>query len=193
MGVFEEAASRTPGMHWQQHEQYLGPAYDPSRDLSPNLPSCDSSMGDAEPSISSGSSCSTPSNNNHHQSSCASDICSRPGGGVGSGGGVIGGVGSVVGQTTELCGSQLSASFEHIHIPKLEPLQDPPSTPPTPPTPPIHPDDPTVCAGCCLRITDRFYLQAVDRRWHASCLQCCQCNPKSAVLNVLKFWTVLVQ
>jgi len=25
----------------QQNEQYLGPAYDPSRDLSPNLPSCE--------------------------------------------------------------------------------------------------------------------------------------------------------
>ncbi|XP_065161120.1 protein apterous-like isoform X1 [Atheta coriaria] len=152
MGVFEEAASRTPGMHWQQHEQYLGPAYDPSRDLSPNLPSCDSSMGDAEPSISSlsgsGSSCSTPSNNNHLASSCGSDTCRPP----------------------EVCTPH--SNFEH-HIPKLEPLQ-------TPPSPPLHHTngDPTVCAGCGMRIADRFYLQAVDRRWHAACLQCCQCrNP----------------
>lgn len=151
----------------QQHEQYIGPAYDPSRDLSPNLPSCDSSMGDPDRSISSGSSCSTPSNNNH-QSSCASDICRPP-------------------HQTDLCSTgrpmpdvcrtpaelcRPHSSFEH-HIPKLEPLQQPR----TPPTPPTHQTDETaVCAGCGIKITDRFYLQAVDRRWHAACLQCCQCR-----------------
>lgn len=109
-------------------------------------------MGDAEPSISSlsgsGSSCSTPSNNNHLASSCGSDTCRPP----------------------EVCTPH--SNFEH-HIPKLEPLQ-------TPPSPPLHHTngDPTVCAGCGMRIADRFYLQAVDRRWHAACLQCCQCrNP----------------
>ena len=50
-------------------------------------------------------------------------------------------------------------------VPKLEP----PSTPPTQ-------DMEVVCAGCGLRIADRFYLQAVDRRWHASCLQCSHCR-----------------
>lgn len=161
MGVFEETNTRTPGMHWQQHEQYIGPAYDPSRDLSPNLPSCESSMGDVDPSISSGSSCSTPSNNNHHQSSCSSDIC-RP-------------------LQTEVCVTSTEYrphhSYEHQipkleHIPKLEPIQ--PST--TPPSSPTCNDDVAICAGCGMRITDRFYLQAVDRRWHASCLQCCQCR-----------------
>lgn len=131
----------------QQHDQYIGPAYDPSRDLSPNLPSCESSMGDVEPpSISGGSSCSTPSNNNHHQSSCANDIC-RPS----------------------------ASSFDHVHhVPKLEP----PQPPGTPPTPPANAEDASgaICAGCGLRIADRFYLQAVDRRWHAACLQCCQCR-----------------
>ncbi|KAJ8954923.1 hypothetical protein NQ318_016863 [Aromia moschata] len=161
----------------QQHEQYIGPAYDPSRDLSPNLPSCDSSMGDAEPpSVSSGSSCSTPSNNNHQ--SCGSDVCRPPPSG------------SVGGHQhhqqpphlparpltpAELCGGPHS-SFEH-HIPKLEPLG--PGTPPTPPSGGCADDGGgggAVCAGCGTRITDRFYLQAVDRRWHAACLQCCQCR-----------------
>ncbi|XP_012269049.2 protein apterous-like isoform X2 [Athalia rosae] len=62
---------------------------------------------------------------------------------------------------------------EHLRtVPKLEP----PS-----PTPPSHSEDPTppgivLCAGCGLRISDRFYLQAVDRRWHAACLQCSHCR-----------------
>lgn len=32
------------------------------------------------------------------------------------------------------------------------------------------------CAACGGRIHDRFYLLAVDRRWHASCLKCCECK-----------------
>ncbi|XP_044255370.1 LIM/homeobox protein Lhx9-like isoform X2 [Tribolium madens] len=159
MGVFEERASHTPGMHWQ-HEQYIGPAYDPSRDLSPNLPSCDSSMGDADPSVSSGSSCSTPSNNNHQ--SCGSDTCRPP----------PPALNQPPPPPGELC--RPHSSFEH-HIPKLEPLQTP-GTPPTPPPSCAEDGSGAVCAGCGMRITDRFYLQAVDRRWHASCLQCCQCR-----------------
>ncbi|XP_044759395.1 LIM/homeobox protein Lhx9-like isoform X1 [Coccinella septempunctata] len=165
MGVFEESAPRSHVMHWQQHEQYIGPAYDPSRDLSPNLPSCDSSMGD-DPSISSGSSCSTPSNNNHQ--SCGSEVCRPP---PTSAGGHQHPPRSVT--PAELC--RPHSSFEH-HIPKLEPIQ-PPGTPPTPT--PSYADENVggaVCAGCRLRISDRFYLQAVDRRWHSSCLQCCQCR-----------------
>lgn len=120
-------------------------------------------MGDPDPSISSGSSCSTPSNNNH-QSSCGSEICRR--------------------HYTDICrphGSDMCrtpaelprppSSFEH-HIPKIEPIH----APSTPPTPPVNTEDSAICAGCCSKITDRFYLQAVDRRWHASCLQCCQCR-----------------
>ncbi|XP_046604908.1 protein apterous-like isoform X1 [Neodiprion virginianus] len=58
---------------------------------------------------------------------------------------------------------------EHLRtVPKIEP----------PPTPPSHSDDApaVICAGCGLRISDRFYLQAVDRRWHAACLQCSHCR-----------------
>lgn len=32
------------------------------------------------------------------------------------------------------------------------------------------------CAGCGERIHDRYYLLAVDRQWHASCLKCCECK-----------------
>lgn len=35
-------------------------------------------------------------------------------------------------------------------------------------------DDP--CAGCGSRITDRFYLLALERRWHTPCLRCCECK-----------------
>lgn len=56
--------------------------------------------------------------------------------------------------------------------PKVEQLP----TPNTPPTPLSSTDDVTECAGCGRRISDRFYLSAVDRKWHATCLQCCQCH-----------------
>ncbi|XP_017104125.1 protein apterous isoform X2 [Drosophila bipectinata] len=32
------------------------------------------------------------------------------------------------------------------------------------------------CAGCGRQIQDRFYLSAVEKRWHASCLQCYACR-----------------
>jgi hypothetical protein len=32
------------------------------------------------------------------------------------------------------------------------------------------------CAGCGRRIKDRFFLQAVERRWHEPCLRCCECQ-----------------
>ncbi|XP_015920224.1 LIM/homeobox protein Lhx9 [Parasteatoda tepidariorum] len=35
---------------------------------------------------------------------------------------------------------------------------------------------PVRCAGCGGVIVDRYYLLAVDRQWHMSCLTCCQCK-----------------
>ena len=32
------------------------------------------------------------------------------------------------------------------------------------------------CAGCRLRIDDRFYLVAVDQAWHSQCLRCGECR-----------------
>jgi len=33
-----------------------------------------------------------------------------------------------------------------------------------------------VCAGCNLRIVDKFYLNALDSKWHTSCLKCSDCG-----------------
>jgi hypothetical protein len=34
----------------------------------------------------------------------------------------------------------------------------------------------TVCYGCRQLIDDRYYLMAVDRSWHLSCLKCFDCG-----------------
>lgn len=34
----------------------------------------------------------------------------------------------------------------------------------------------TVCHGCRTTIDDRYYLMAVDRSWHLSCLKCFDCG-----------------
>ncbi|XP_072930867.1 protein apterous-like isoform X2 [Epargyreus clarus] len=47
--------------------------------------------------------------------------------------------------------------------------REPPDEPPPPP-----PED--ACAGCGARITDRYYLLALERRWHTPCLRCCECK-----------------
>jgi len=33
-----------------------------------------------------------------------------------------------------------------------------------------------VCSGCGGRISDRYYLLAVDRQWHSTCLRCSECR-----------------
>ncbi|XP_038216996.1 protein apterous-like isoform X3 [Zerene cesonia] len=47
--------------------------------------------------------------------------------------------------------------------------REPPDEPPPPPA-----ED--ACAGCGSRITDRYYLLALERRWHTPCLRCCECK-----------------
>ena len=37
-------------------------------------------------------------------------------------------------------------------------------------------DPPPLCAGCNLRIVDKFYLSALDSKWHTSCLKCSECG-----------------
>lgn len=32
------------------------------------------------------------------------------------------------------------------------------------------------CAGCLKPIQDRYYLSAVEKKWHIGCLQCCICR-----------------
>lgn len=106
--------------------------------------------------------------------------------------------------TTSLCriAANQGQYHEHFHVPKIEPPGTPPptTTPSTGPpgggllqgggglsycgqmcgTPADCSDNKSsvqfLCAGCGQRISDRFYLEAVDRIWHAACLQCCQCR-----------------
>jgi len=37
-------------------------------------------------------------------------------------------------------------------------------------------EQPPLCAGCRLRIVDKFYLCAVESKWHTSCLKCAECG-----------------
>lgn len=165
----------------QQHERYVGPAYDPSRDLSPNLPvhSCDaSSMGDATGATSASADTSSRSSGLSSAGSSGS-ACSTPGRSV----------------TSSIQVPVTTSSTIHPGVlitAKIEPVAPPlSSTSPSPISPPGLPRvtsnnraqpqetlEPgcVVCAGCGLRISDRFYLLAVDQQWHASCLQCCQCR-----------------
>ena len=39
---------------------------------------------------------------------------------------------------------------------------------------PLHQS--VICAGCDYRITDRYYLMAVDKAWHSECLRCDECR-----------------
>ncbi|CAL4115997.1 unnamed protein product, partial [Meganyctiphanes norvegica] len=39
------------------------------------------------------------------------------------------------------------------------------------------------CAGCQGRIVDRFYLMAVEKKWHAGCLRCSICTIKLDAQN----------
>ncbi|XP_076126106.1 LIM/homeobox protein Lhx2-like isoform X1 [Alosa pseudoharengus] len=42
--------------------------------------------------------------------------------------------------------------------------------------PSISGDRVALCAGCGGRISDRYYLLAVDKQWHMRCLKCCECK-----------------
>ncbi|TRY63386.1 hypothetical protein TCAL_11716 [Tigriopus californicus] len=37
-------------------------------------------------------------------------------------------------------------------------------------------DGTPLCAGCRLRIMDKFFLSAVEGKWHSSCLKCAECD-----------------
>jgi hypothetical protein len=40
-----------------------------------------------------------------------------------------------------------------------------------------HPTSPPIlCAGCKLRIMDKFVLEVVDAKWHSTCLKCVECG-----------------
>lgn len=51
------------------------------------------------------------------------------------------------------------------------PASLPPQTMPS-----ISSDRAALCAGCGGKISDRYYLLAVDKQWHMRCLKCCECK-----------------
>ncbi|XP_035736021.1 protein apterous-like isoform X1 [Vespa mandarinia] len=232
MGVYEERAPPTTGMHWPASSQERGSglavgrqggpgsaggpgAVEQARDLSPCLPA---SMGDAArpttlpcspPAAHHHGSHHTPHHASHqtphqtplHQTHCGTNnncydgpttpYDSRDYDSPGGGSEYRNNNGSFDNNPSDLSMPPQGTHHHHHHhhhshlhaqthtqeqqtsehlqtIPKLEP----------PPTPPAQSEDVpgVVCAGCGLRISDRYYLQAVDRRWHASCLQCSHCR-----------------
>lgn len=54
-------------------------------------------------------------------------------------------------------------------------LRSPTSLPPQT-MPSISSDRAALCAGCGGKISDRYYLLAVDKQWHMRCLKCCECK-----------------
>lgn len=132
----------------------LAAAYDPSRDLSPNLPTtCQDGGGSMSSASSSGltSCCSFKTEEGYDQlgslgcRDCGPDDASS-------------------GFCRKSCQQEERREFHGV-----EPKQEPP--------PVAAPEDEEVqCAGCGRRIADRYYLYAVERRWHSACLQCCQCR-----------------
>ncbi|KAB0407381.1 hypothetical protein E2I00_019952 [Balaenoptera physalus] len=40
----------------------------------------------------------------------------------------------------------------------------------------ISSDRAAPCAGCGVKISDRYYLLAVDTQWHVRCLKRCECK-----------------
>ena len=37
-------------------------------------------------------------------------------------------------------------------------------------------EEPPLCAGCNFRIVDKYYLSALDSKWHTLCLKCSECS-----------------
>lgn len=184
----------------------LAAAYDPSRDLSPNLPCQESSdsSGCSTSSSSGGSTCCkseyTPcrecSGSPQTATAAAAIAAIAVGGGhhagtAGTGGSnsvVVGGLGSSSGGGGGGAaggggGGLLCGSGNNSDTKSKCSLGGGSNLPPPGcggggaggnTATGLHED--VICAGCNGRITDRFYLFAVDRKWHASCLQCSQCR-----------------
>jgi hypothetical protein len=133
----------------QQHERYpIGPAYDPSRDLSPNLPvhSDSSSGGEGEglvasstTSVSAATDAATDNNNDRGGGGLLSVSCCRF--------------------------SDFSKQQNSPPAPLTQCKMEQKAA-----------SGAVTCAGCGSQICDRFYLLAVDRKWHVTCLQCSQCR-----------------
>lgn len=74
-----------------------------------------------------------------------------------------------------------STSSEIMVSSALQPLPPPPPQTQLPLNygdswPPNETGIPPLCAGCRLRIEDKYYLSAVDVKWHSKCLKCAECG-----------------
>ncbi|XP_055677038.1 protein apterous isoform X1 [Lutzomyia longipalpis] len=185
MGVCNE---ERPVMHWQQSARFFGP----TRERSPTLPipviggQC-TNRNNNHPLHRPCASCLEPCEhigkpfgpNQVYPDSCRSNYKSPEHGGLfedaslsytdlpkeclertsvptGSGGAASAG--------------STSMSDQYLQL-KAEPAPSSPES--SSDVPSSSPDD---CAGCGQLIQDRFYLSAVEKRWHAGCLQCCMCR-----------------
>lgn len=194
MGVYEVQTQNTPGMHWQHHperQQMLAAAYDPSRDLSPNLPTtCHDSGGSMSSASSSGlsSCCGFKHSGEGYEAitgiaahSCRDCIahrselyeptrerCDEDGSAV------FASCRSSCQQenfSDRICEQRRDSSILAVQYHSVETKQEPCQPGSTP-----EDEEHVLCAGCGRKIVDRYYLFAVERRWHSSCLQCCQCR-----------------
>lgn len=157
-------------------------AYDPSRDLSPNLPttSCQESItnlssGPSRSNSNSNSGCSTPNANTRLGMCCSfkeeyesneypklgCQDCGRPNYNKDFNNRSVC---KIENDNSDYYDYKKPSEFQNQIESKTEnPIGSP------------EDDILKMCAGCGQQISDRFYLYAVDRQWHASCLQCSQC------------------
>uniref|UniRef100_A0A182J5A8 Uncharacterized protein n=1 Tax=Anopheles atroparvus TaxID=41427 RepID=A0A182J5A8_ANOAO len=175
MGVCTE---ERPVMHWHQNARFLGPPRERSPDLS--------------------NACQLNSNNNnivnHRTCISCTDTCEHSLKASGGGGGSLLGVNHIYADSchsfespdrliadrpnyfADLNRSDCSDSSSVLNS-CIQLKSEPPGGPSSPESsnelPPTGLDE---CAGCDMPIQDRFYLSAVERKWHASCLQCCICR-----------------
>ncbi|XP_065218294.1 LIM/homeobox protein Lhx9-like [Planococcus citri] len=199
MGVYEGLTQVKPGMHWQQHQdrhQMLFAAYDPSRDLSPNLPttSCQDSItslsaGSGAPSRSSSNSgCSTPNNNTtttrigmcctFKEEYDQTEYPKIPSAGGCQDCGQHNNYPKDFNNHRAVCKTENDNSDYYDYKKPVTSNEYANQIESKSENPVGSPEDDILkmCAGCGRQISDRFYLYAVDRQWHASCLQCSQCS-----------------
>ena len=62
-----------------------------------------------------------------------------------------------------------SSPSSHQHLPPMLPCNNSTAMSASSSLPPL-------CAGCRLRIVDKFYLCAVEAKWHTACLKCAECG-----------------
>lgn len=182
----------------QQHQdrnQMLFTAYDPSRDLSPNLPTttCESvtnvSSSGGPSRSNSNSGCSTPMNTrigmccSFKDEYGSNDFPKPPSGCQDCGRHTTAAVAAASFNRRLICKSENDNSSvdydcrtELYEYKKSEYVNQSIETKQENSIGSPEDDILKVCAGCGRHISDRFYLLALERHWHVSCLQCSQCG-----------------